>query len=78
MAKKSSFAPTLRCVLTLIAMAIRLWARLDWKQNSSFLSHKTTLEKSLLSMDLFLAKLRSSWNHIPAKIVRKNKKWTSR
>ena len=44
MAKKLSFAPTLRCVLTLIAKAIRLRARLDWKQNSSFLSHKTTLE----------------------------------
>ena len=30
------------CVLTLIAIAIRLRARLDCKQNSSFLSHKTT------------------------------------
>ena len=44
MTKKSSFAPTLRCVLTLIAKAIRLRACLDWKQNSSFLSHKTTFE----------------------------------
>jgi len=41
MAKKSSFAPILRYVLALIAKAIRLRARLDWKQNLSFSPHKT-------------------------------------
>ena len=45
MAKKLSFAPTLRCVLTMIASAIRLRARLDWAQNPTFLSHKTILNK---------------------------------
>ena len=44
MAKKSSFVPTLRHVLTIIATAIRFRAFLDWKQNPSFLSHKTILE----------------------------------
>ena len=44
MVQKSSFASTLRCVLALIAMAIRLRARLDWKKNSSFLTHKTIFE----------------------------------
>ncbi len=49
MAKNSSFSPTLRHILTLIAMAIRLRVFLNWKKNLSFLSHKTILELSLIN-----------------------------
>lgn len=44
MAKKMSFDPTLRHILTLIALAIRFRVFLDLKQNTSFLTHKTILE----------------------------------
>jgi len=48
MAKKLSFLPTLRSVLTLIALAIRFRACLDWTKNPALLAHKTILTLTLL------------------------------
>ena len=52
MAEYSSLFHSLRHILTLIAMAIRFRVFLDSKTNTSFSSHKTILELSLIYREL--------------------------
>ena len=56
MAERLYLPPSLRHVLTLIALAIRFRAFLDRKSNTSLSSHKTILELSLLFTDLYWGK----------------------